>query len=83
MLSIILKSLESFDSEIIGVNSTSDDRFIKGKDYFKNNLFSRKEYMELFKSISSATASRDLKEGIVKKILTSNGERNQTRYRFI
>jgi Fic family protein len=38
--------------------------------------------MELFKSISSATASRDLKEGIDLGELSSEGSRNQTKYHF-
>lgn len=83
MLEIIFKSLKEFDSELVGVVSTSEDRFNKAHEHFKNKLFSRKEYMELFKSISSATASRDLKEGIELEILISSGVKNQTRYRFI
>jgi Fic family protein len=82
MLGIIFKSLKEFDSEIVGVVLTSKDRFDKAHDYFKNTLFSRKQYMELFKSISSATASRDLKEGIELGLLISSGTKNQTKYKF-
>lgn len=82
MLEIILNSLKEFDSEIISVITTSVDRFNKAREYFGNNLFSRKDYMELFKSISSATASRDLKEGIDLKLLISTGTKNQTQYKF-
>lgn len=82
MLEIIVKSLKEFDSEIIGVVMNSSDRFIKAREHFKNAWFSRKQYMELFKSISSATASRDLKEGIDLGELTSVGSRNQTKYQF-
>jgi len=42
--------------------------------------FSRKDYMNIFKSISSATASRDLKKGVEKGILKASGEKNKTRY---
>jgi len=42
--------------------------------------FSRKDYMNIFKSISSATASRDLKKGVEKGILEVSGEKNKTRY---
>lgn len=82
MLEIILNSLKEFDSEIVSVITTSVDRFNKAREHFGNNLFSRKDYMELFKSISSATASRDLKEGIDLKLLISTGTKNQTQYKF-
>lgn len=42
--------------------------------------FTRKDYMNTFKDISSATASRDLKKGIEMKLLTISGTGNQTRY---
>lgn len=82
MLEIIFDSLKEFDSEIVSVISTSLDRFSKAREHFGKKLFSRKDYMELFKSISSATASRDLKEGIDLKLLVSSGIKNQTRYKF-
>ena len=36
--------------------------------------------MELFKNISSATASRDLKDGVESNVLAKIGKANQTRY---
>lgn len=83
MLNIIFNSLKEFNSEIVGVIITSQDRFNKAREHFEQKLFSRKEYMELFKSISSATASRDLKEGIELGLLDSSGTMNQTRYKFL
>ena len=82
MLSVILDSISEFDSETQGVTVTFEDRLAKAREHFTNNPFSRKEYMELFKSISSATASRDLKDGVGSKSLEVSGEKNQTRYRF-
>ena len=82
MLSAILEALREFDSETKGVVATVSDRLNKAKDNFQNNLFSRKEYMELFKSISSATASRDLVNGVEGKILKKSGTKNQARYQF-
>lgn len=82
MLSIILESISEFNSQTKGVISTVNDRLEKAKEHFAKIPFSRKEYMELFKSISSATASRDLKEGVSSKVLKISGERNQTRYWF-
>jgi Fic family protein len=82
MLSVILDSISEFDSETKGVTVTTSDRLAKASENFAKDPFSRKEYMELFKSISSATASRDLKEGVSSKALKVEGEKNQTRYRF-
>ena len=83
MLSIILESISKFDSETKGVIVTSDDRLNRAKDHFGKNPFTRKDYMELFKSISSATASRDLKEGVSEKLLKKKGEKSLASYVFI
>lgn len=45
--------------------------------------FSRKDYMNVFKDLSSATASRDLKKGIELKLIKSSGNKNQTLYTVI
>lgn len=42
--------------------------------------FTRKEYMEVFKTISSATASRDLKKAVEEGVLKTEGNGNQTKY---
>ena len=44
--------------------------------------FSRKDYMDIFKDISSATASRDLKKGIELELFKRIGERNKTIYKL-
>jgi predicted HTH transcriptional regulator len=54
-------------------------------DYFKamvNKPFTRKDYMNTFKNLSSATASRDLLKGVKMGLITKEGEKNQTVYRF-
>jgi Fic family protein len=83
MLSIILKALEEFDSETVSVIATGDTRMEKAQRTFGPKPFSRKEYMELFKTISSATASRDLRTGVEARLLKISGVKNQTRYTFI
>jgi Fic family protein len=42
--------------------------------------FTRKNYMDVFKDISSATASRDLKNGTDKGLFNKIGEKNKTKY---
>jgi len=48
-----------------------------------NTPFSRKDYLLVFKDISSATASRDLKYAVDKGLVEKIGEKRLTRYRKI
>jgi Fic family protein len=45
--------------------------------------FTRKDYMAVFKDISSATASRDLKSGVKINLIEKIGEKNKTKYRLV
>jgi Fic family protein len=78
MLGVIQASLE----HLLNYNH----RILKDMDrlaYFSNlgiKEFNRKDYMNIFKNISSATASRDLKKGIELNMFVSNGELNKTKY---
>ena len=45
--------------------------------------FSRKDYMHVFKEISSATASRDLKKGVELRIFKKQGDKTKTIYRIL
>ena len=45
--------------------------------------FYRKDYMEIFKNISSSTATRDLKKGVTLKLFKKEGENNKTKYIII
>jgi Fic family protein len=78
MLGVIEKSL----SQLLNYNN----RILKDTDrleYFLNqgyNEFSRKDYMNVFKDIASATASRDLKKGIELNLFKSSGQLNKTKY---
>jgi Fic family protein len=52
-------------------------------NYFLNlnfSNFSRSDYIKVFPHISTATASRDLKLGIKKDIISKNGDKNKTIY---
>lgn len=80
MLSIIDKSLSS----LLNYNS----RVLKDTErleYFTalgKKTFTRKDYMNLFKEISSATASRDLKKGIEAGMFTKEGDKTKTVYKL-
>lgn len=81
MLQIIDESLEELLTTQ-NINLTSSDRIKLFKEISGSNSFSRQEYMRHFKDISSATASRDLKEAVDKGILVKIGDKRMTRYKF-
>ena len=78
MLDVINKSLES----LLNYNN----RIFKAIDrleYFMNlgvKEFTRKDYMNTFKDLSSATASRDMKKGIELNLFEVLGKLNKTKY---
>ena len=80
MLGVINDSI----SELLNFNN----RTLNEKDrleYFVslNKIkFTRKDYMNIFKGISSATASRDLKKGTELNLFNKLGEKNKTNYRL-
>lgn len=80
MLSLIEKSL----TELLDFNNRifSD---IDRLEYFialGKKEFSRKDYMNVFKNISSATASRDLKKGLELNMFENTGIKNKTIYKL-
>lgn len=78
MLSIIDASL----ANLVNINSqtmTSEQRIAHFISLGKNE-FSRKDYMDVFKTISSATASRDLKKAVESSLILAEGKGNQMRY---
>jgi Fic family protein len=78
MLDVINKSLENLLSY--------NNRILKDIDRLEYFIklgakeFTRKDYMNIFKDLSSATASRDLKKGIDLQLLESVGNLNKTKY---
>ena len=78
----MLEVIDSSINELLNFNNrtlTEKDRL----EYFSslnNPEFSRKDYMDIFKDISSATASRDLKKGVDINLFQKVGEKNKTKY---
>jgi Fic family protein len=81
MLDVIDKSL----SELLNYNNRTmtDTQRLEYFTQLNKSAFSRKEYMNVFKDISTATASRDLLKGTELKIIEKIGDKNKTRYRLI
>lgn len=82
MLTIIDQALEELLSSQ-PVHLKSEDRITLFKSIIGYNQFTRKDYMRHFKDISTATASRDLKEATEKKILEKIGDGRMTNYKYI
>jgi predicted HTH transcriptional regulator len=45
--------------------------------------FTRKDYLNNFKEITTATASRDLKEAVTNRLLKKTGDKRTSSYRFL
>lgn len=82
MLGVILEGLE----EVLQSQNTSlsvSDRINLFKLHFGKQEFTRKDYLQHFKEISQATASRDLKEAVTNGYLKKMGDKNKTSYKFL
>ncbi|MFK7833481.1 MAG: Fic family protein [Winogradskyella sp.] len=78
MLSIINRSIDDL-LNFSNRTFTATDRL----EHFitlDKTTFSRKDYMTVFKDISTATASRDLKKGIEMNLFYKTGEKSKTIY---
>jgi Fic family protein len=78
VIDVSIKDLLNFNNRTLN----EEDRL----EYFisLNKLeFTRKDYMDVFKDISSATASRDLKKGTESYLFEKTGKLNKTKYRVI
>ena len=81
-LTTIRDSLAQLMEQIRPKPLTTKDRLEIASNRFGSKSFSRKDYLIIFKSISSATASRDLLVGVQSGQLKKNGEKALTRYSF-
>ena len=81
MLGVINASLE----ELLGSQNktiTTAKRIELSRDEFGTNYFTRKDYLRLYKNISVATASRDLKAAVENNIVLKTGDKRTTKYKF-
>lgn len=79
MLTTINHSLDELLKERTGP-LTSDDRM---HIFLSTDVqeFSRKDYLQYFKSISTATASRDLNKAVLEQQILKTGDKNKTIYK--
>lgn len=83
MLKIIYQTLQQYGKSAKYTSEDSASRLVYAMDLLKTDSFSRKQYMDIHRDISQATASRDLLYGVENTILLKSGSKNQTAYRYI
>ena len=83
---LALDALRQALSELVGAlrpeRATATTRLEVAREAFGTRPFSRKEYMSAVRTISTATASRDLQEGVAGGALSKHGTKALARYRF-
>jgi Fic family protein len=82
ILAQIEKSLKQMIEETRGVTLTAENRLGIARTAFADKTFSRKEYQNLLKTISAATASRDLHQGVNMGLLIRFGDKRTSVYQF-
>lgn len=81
-LSALKDALDEFLTELKPEPLTAETRLEVFKSQFLGDWFSRKDYLSFFKTLSTATASRDLKLGVDQKVLKKNGDKIGAVYQF-
>ena len=81
-LGMVLQALTQFVEDLRPLSPTPEERLLRAKEFFGDQAFRRKDYLKFFKSLSTATASRDLKLGMERQMLRKEGIQAQTSYQF-
>lgn len=82
MLELIREAIIEFYESTIYIPKTKQERLDYLKKEVGDNWFSRQEYMKLLKTISSATASRDIASAVKNKKLIKKGDKRTALYQF-
>lgn len=82
-LHAIYLALHNYEKTTRPMASDAGSRLTSTKEKIGTTWFSRKDYINLHKEISTAIASRDVLFGLKQGIIEKQGEKNQTLYRFI
>ncbi|MGZ3806154.1 MAG: Fic family protein [Pseudobdellovibrionaceae bacterium] len=76
----IFQILQEFKKNSSLTRPKIGDRISYALEHFGNKVFTRKDYLELYKGISTATASRDLARAVKEKLLKKSGDKINTFY---
>lgn len=83
MLGIIGTKLKVYRPDSKNFSKGSQSRLNLAHEKFLTQWFGRKEYNNFFPEISSATASRDLQEGVESGVLIQKDRHNKTKYCYV
>jgi Fic family protein len=81
-LEMVHQALDDLVDAIRPEPSTAETRLERARSEFGKARFTRKDYMKLHKTISTATASRDLRDGVESGILSRRGDKAAAEYKF-
>ena len=82
MLALISASLDELIQQAGPISLDTSARLELAKGTLGHQSFTRKDYLSIFKTISTATASRDLQFGVQTKFLKKTGDKRTARYGF-
>lgn len=82
MLNIINQALKDL-LHTQNYSVTGIDRIQQFSSFIGAKVFTRQDYLRHNKGISTATASRDLKEAVEKKMIVKTGDKRLTTYQFV
>lgn len=80
MLTMLRESLDALIHATRSVTLTASVRLEMAIQAFEGHSFSRKDYQAVFKTISTATASRDLQQGVKMGLLEKTGDKRTAVY---
>ncbi len=83
LLSIIHQALDDFLDAMRPMPLSPKKRLEIAHTHFGDTAFARKDYLNYFKTVSTATASRDLRFGVEKGLLAKKGDASQAMYQYI
>lgn len=81
-LETIFEALAGLSDSVRPESLSAEDRLAIARSQFQKRSFTRKDYLTLFKAMSTATSSRDLSYGVKTRVLVKSGEKALTSYRF-
>jgi Fic family protein len=81
-MAVIRDALQEFLDQLKPMVETTESRLSLAEKHFGEREFTRKDYLAFFKTISTATASRDLASGVRIKTLKRSGQKALSRYQF-
>ena len=76
------EALDRTLSQLASATVTAEQRLETAHEHFAKRPFSRKDYMALFPKLSTATASRDLRQAVDDRRLVRTGDKSLARYTF-